>query len=166
MKKLVNLKLFLIGLSALLGWLFLAPPVLAQGFDPFSQSCTQPVLDNKGNPVLDNKGNPVREDSKAANGPVCKQKDAQQTKKTNPAVRVINTATNILALVAGIGAVIIIIYSGFVFVTAGGALGGQRSGDNPTRARQARSSLTGALIGLIIVALSWSIITFFTNRLL
>ncbi|MBI2589008.1 hypothetical protein HYW35_02275 [Candidatus Saccharibacteria bacterium] len=156
MKSLTTLKIFLISLAMLLGtWVF-TPLALAQGFDPFCSKvdpstgkCTEGVCVGE-----------------AATGPVCQQKKAQQTKKDNPAIRVIHTATNILALVAGVGAVIIIIYSGYVFVTAGGAIGGQRSGDNPTRARQARSSLIGALIGLIIVALSWSIITFFTNRLL
>lgn len=152
----INLKLLFVSLIAVLGsWAF-APLALAQGFDTLGQSCSATKLDDKGNVVP----NP------AASGPVCKQKTDQQTKKDNPVVRTIHTATNILGGVAGIGAVIIIIYSGFVFVTAGGGLGGSRSGDNPTRARQARSSLFGALIGLIIVALSWSIITFFTNRLL
>lgn len=160
MKRLTALKLLLVSLTSLIGWLSLAPVVgsAAEPFDPFcskvvSGKCTEGACVGL-----------------AADSPVCQQKKEQADKPAgkdkNPVVRVINTATNILALVAGVGAVIIIIYSGFVFVTAGGALGGQRSGDNPTRARQARSSLTGALIGLIIVALAWSIITFFTNRLL
>lgn len=159
------LKLILVTLTSYFGLLMLSPVVLAQtNFDPLSQSCSEFQLDNQGNPLLDSKKNKIKND--AVNGPICQQKTDQLTKKTNPVVDTIHTATNILGIVAGVGAVIIIIYSGFVFVTAGGALSGSRSGDNPNRARQARSSLTGAVIGLIIVALSWAIITFFTNRLL
>lgn len=145
MKRFMKLRLFFIATLGLFGFLTLTPLISAQSFDPLAQSCAE---------------------EPAKSGPVCKQKAAQLTKKTNPVVDTIHTATNILGIVAGVGAVIIIIYSGFVFVTAGGALSGSRSGDNPNRARQARSSLTGAVIGLIIVALSWAIITFFTNRLL
>lgn len=160
MKRLTALKLFLVSLTSLIGWLSLGPVVAsaAEPFDPFCSKVERGVCVEGTCAGLEK------------TSPVCQQKKEQAArpadKDKNPVVRVINTATNILALVAGIGAVIIIIYSGFVFVTAGGALGGQRSGDNPTRARQARSSLIGALIGLIIVALAWSIITFFTNRLL
>lgn len=145
MKNVNFIKVLLISFCGFFGLALTAPLVSAQGFDPLAQSCVE---------------------EPAKSGPVCKQKADQLTKKTNPVVDTIHTATNILGLVAAIGAVIIIVYSGFVFVTAGGALSGSRSGDNPNRARQARSSLTGAIIGLIIVALSWSIITFFTNRLL
>jgi hypothetical protein len=98
------------------------------------------------------------------NSPTCKQNAAQNGSTTNPAVHIIQTAANILATVGGIGAVIVIIISGFMFVTAGGGVGGQRSTD-PSKAKNARAALTGAVIGLVIIALAWTIITFVTDKL-
>lgn len=63
-------------------------------------------------------------------------------------------------------AVIIIVYSGFVFATSGGSLSGQRSGDNPSRAKKARATLLGAVIGLVMIALSWAFIRFIIDRVL
>jgi hypothetical protein len=100
----------------------------------------------------------------AFTSPICKQASDQAGSTTNPIVKVIRTAANIVASVAGIGAVIIILISGFTFVTAGGGVGGQRSGDNPTKARNARASLIGAVTGLVIIALAWSLVTFVTGR--
>lgn len=153
--KVLKTNLVALGVSLLACFAF-SLPATAQGFDPLGQSCTEFILDEQGKKVP----NP------AADSPSCKQKKEQLTKKTNPVVTTIKTAANILALVAAIAAAITIVYSGYVFVTAGGSIGGQRSGDNPTRARQARSTLTGSVIGLIIVALAWSITTFIINRLL
>jgi hypothetical protein len=102
---------------------------------------------------------------KAASSPACVQAKAQDTNNPNPVAGpngIINTAANIIALVAGIGSVIVIIISGFMFVTAGGAAPGQRSTD-PNRLKTARSALSGAIVGLIIVALAWSIVRFVTN---
>lgn len=106
----------------------------------------------------------------AANSTVCQESSNQANKGTsasaNPVVQKIHTGANILGTIAGVAAVIIAVYSGFMYATAGGAIGGQRSGDNPTRARQARSSLIGSLIGIVLVALAWTIVTFVTDRLL
>src|SRR3989344_2849586 len=77
---------------------------------------------------------------------------------------VINTAANIIAMIGGIAAVIVIIISGIMFITAGGAPGGQRAGDSPGRAKKAQATLIGAVIGLIIIALSWSITRFIVDR--
>ncbi|MEX2054709.1 MAG: hypothetical protein WD972_00870, partial [Candidatus Andersenbacteria bacterium] len=97
----------------------------------------------------------------AKNSPTCKQYLAQKgdTTNPNPVVNTIRTAANLIAIVAGIGAVIIIIISGFKYVTAGG-------GDSPTKSKEAQSTLTGAVIGLIIVALAWAIVNFVTNALI
>ncbi len=103
---------------------------------------------------------------KAANGPVCQQNTKQQATNQNPVVDRIQTVTNVFALLTGIAAVAVIIYGGFTFVTAGGSIGGQRSGDSPSRAKQARAMVTGAVIGLIIVGLGWTIVTFVTNNLI
>lgn len=105
----------------------------------------------------------------AASSPTCQQKKAQEAAGTNPVAGpggIISDAANIIALVGGIAAVIIIIISGFVFVTAGGAIGGQRAGDSPTRAKNARTVLVGAVIGLVVIALGWSITTFIINTVI
>ena len=99
-----------------------------------------------------------------ADSAICKDKNTQD----NPIAGkkgIINTAANIIAVFSGIVAVIIIIISGLIYATAGGAAGGQRAGDSPTRAKTARSALIGAVIGLVIIALGWSIITFITDHL-
>lgn len=79
---------------------------------------------------------------------------------------IISTAANIIALIGGIAAVIIIIISGLMYVTAGGAAVGQRAGDSPNRAKKAQQTLMGAVIGLVIIALAWSITRFIIDRLL
>ena len=56
-----------------------------------------------------------------------------------------------LLILAGIAALILIIISGFKFVTSGG---------DPKQAEGARKTLTWAIIGLIVVLLSFGIITF------
>lgn len=114
----------------------------AGAFNPFSSVCSN--------------GN-------AGGSPTCQQNSGQNGKSTNPAVTTIETAVNIIATVAGIAAVIIIIVSGFQFITAGGAVPGQRSGD-PNKIKSARATLTGAVIGLIIIALAWTIVTFVANH--
>ncbi|MEX2006681.1 MAG: pilin [Candidatus Saccharimonadales bacterium] len=94
----------------------------------------------------------------ARTSPACREAETQSgDPSTNPVVDTIATAANIVAIIAGIGAVIIIIWSGFKFVTAGG---------NPEKAREARSTLTGAVVGLVIVALAWVIVSIVTTRII
>jgi predicted secreted protein len=103
---------------------------------------------------------------KAPTSSVCQDRNAQNANSAdNPVNHMIKVAANIIALITGIAAVILIIISGFMFVTAGGAAPGQRSGD-PNRIKTARATLTAAIIGLVIVSLAWVIITFLTNRLI
>src|SRR5690349_5748397 len=78
----------------------------------------------------------------APNSPTCQQRTAQQQRGTNPVVRIVHTATDLIAAVAGAAAVIVIIVAGFQFITAGGATPGQRSSD-PNKIKTARASLTG-----------------------
>jgi hypothetical protein len=110
-------------------------------------------------------GTACNANSTAAKSPACNQKNDQISSNTNPIVNTIHEVANFIALVAGIVAVIVIIISGFNYVTAGGAVGGQRGGD-PNKAKSARSSLIGAVIGLLIIVFAWSIITFLTGALI
>lgn len=90
------------------------------------------------------------------NSPTCQQAK-QQTKTDNPVAKIIGDATNIVALMAGVVAVLMIIIAGYQFVTSGG------SAETVTKAR---GRITGALIGLIIIALAWTIIRLITDNVL
>lgn len=98
---------------------------------------------------------------------VCKSSSANQgaNEKSNVALDTIRTATNIVALVAGAVAVIMIIISGFTIVTAGGSPVGQRSGD-PNAIKSAQARILNSAIGLLIIAFAWTIIRFVTDKLL
>lgn len=96
---------------------------------------------------------------------VCRAAEGQGT--TDPVSGpggLINKVANIIALIAGVVAVVVIIISGIMYATAGGAPGGQRAGDSPNNAKKARQALIGALIGLVVVALAWSITRFIVDR--
>lgn len=104
----------------------------------------------------------------AKNSPTCQQYFTQKADSTNsnPAIKTIRTAATLISIVAGVGAVIIIIISGFKYVTAGGSIGGSRAGDSPSKAKEAQATLVGAVVGLIIVAFAWAIVNFVTTRLI
>lgn len=146
--------------------------------------CNQPVTNGHGDVVGyksgwtksgDNytcqaKDSPCYNNGQATTSPICRQ-DAQQNYQvkstdlvnSNPVAGpngILQTVTNIMALLTGIIAVIMIIISGMQFITAGGNFAGQRAGDNPSKARKARANLVSASVGLAIVALSWTIVTF------
>ncbi|MBI2007792.1 hypothetical protein HYS85_00945 [Candidatus Saccharibacteria bacterium] len=76
----------------------------------------------------------------------------------------INKAANIIAVIGGVAAVIVIIIGGIMYATAGGAAVGQRAGDSPNRAKKAQAAITGALIGLVVIALAWAITRFIVDR--
>lgn len=99
--------------------------------------------------------------------PVCKDSASAQGDNANKNVvlRDIQAAANIIASLAGVAAVIIIIISGLSFVTAGGAAPGQRSGD-PNKIKSARSRIVNASIGLVIIALAWTITRFVLDKIL
>lgn len=65
-------------------------------------------------------------------------------------INIIQWVLGILALVA----VVMIIYGGFVWMTAGGA---------EDKVDQAKRIITAAVIGLIIVLLAWAIVIFVAN---
>lgn len=75
----------------------------------------------------------------------------------NPVVKTIRTAANILALATGIAAVILIIVGGITMITSAG---------NTERVASGRRQIMAAVVGLIIVALAWVIVSFVTERLI
>jgi len=104
--------------------------------------------------------NPLDEACKgqAANSPTCQQAKTQGT--TNPVSGpsgIINKAANIIALVTSIGAVIMILIGGFFYVTAGG---------NAENAAKAKARIISAVIGLVVVALAWTIVRLVTDRII
>jgi len=66
-------------------------------------------------------------------------------------------ASNIIAIVAGIGAVIMIFIGGFQFIASAG---------NAESAAKARKRITAAVVGLVIVVLAWAIVRFVVDRLI
>lgn len=64
--------------------------------------------------------------------------------------------TRIMAIIAGIAAVIIIMIAGLVYITANG---------DPSRTSQAKSTIIYAAVGLIIIGLSQAIISLIVNRI-
>jgi hypothetical protein len=67
----------------------------------------------------------------------------------------LNQATNLIAVIAGAAAIIMIIVSGIFFVTADG---------DSSKAAGARNALIGAVIGLVIVVAARSIINFVLTK--
>lgn len=76
---------------------------------------------------------------------------------SNPVARLIGTVVNLVALIAGAVAVLMIIVAGYQLVTSGG------SAETVTKAR---NRIIGALIGLIIIALAWTIIRVVTDMVI
>ena len=141
----MRFRIFIISLISIVTFGLWASASVATAYNPLGNLCNNP--NNKA----------------AQNSPACNQNTTQNGTTTNPVVNIIRTASNIIALAAGVSAVIIIIISGFMVATAGGAAPGQRSSD-PNKIKTARSALVGALVGMVIVALTWTIITFVTNK--
>lgn len=93
------------------------------------------------------------------NSSVCKtfSQTSSNPNPENPAVHLINVAANIVAIITGIAAVIMIIIGGFSFVTAGG---------NAEAAANARRRILYSIVGLAVVALAWTLVRFVTDRLI
>ena len=93
--------------------------------------------------------------------PICQQHPnaagCAKAGSENPANHVLKVAADIIAIMTGIAAVILIIAGGFGMITSGG---------NTEAATNARKRITSAVIGLVIVALAWTIITFAIDKLL
>lgn len=67
---------------------------------------------------------------------------------------ILRKITTIVAVIAGIAAVIILIVGGMEYITSGG---------DAQKAAGARSTIIGALVGLVIIAAAEGILTFVLN---
>ena len=111
-------------------------------------------------PLCSNYGGGVCKAGPCANTPtsaICKEDARQYSSAKNPINNVLQTVSNIMALLTGVVAVGMIIGSGLVMTTSGG---------NPERVKKARAILQAAIIGLIIVALAWTFVTFVVQNLI
>lgn len=86
------------------------------------------------------------------NSPICKDRDTT----ANPVNQKIKVAADVVAIVAGLAAVIIIVASGLSLITSAG---------NTEAVANARKRIVAAIIGLVIIALAWTIIAFVLDRL-
>jgi len=91
--------------------------------------------------------------------PVCSKNSASKNNDGNDNVVLdtINKVINILAVLAGVVAVIMIMIAGFTYVTAGG---------NAEDTKKARGRIIYAAVGLAVIALSWAIVRFITSKIL
>lgn len=89
------------------------------------------------------------------NAEICQKRE--ENTKTNPLLKVIRVAVNIVAAVAGVIAVIMVIVSGIQLITSSG---------NQENITNARRRLVAALVGVVIIALSWTIISFVISNLI
>lgn len=121
-----------------ISWLVVLPAA-ASAFDPFQQ------VDCSG----DNNTSTVCNSQTGGSG------SNAQNPLTGPGGK-LEAITSIIAYIAGVAAIIIIIVSAIRFITAGGDSG---------KAASARSTLTGALIGLAIIVLAKVLIDFVLSKL-
>jgi hypothetical protein len=89
--------------------------------------------------------------SSASNSSTCKTNGSDPITGRNGVLYKVSRA---VALIAGIAAVIVIIVGGFMYITAGGDAG---------RAKNARSMIIGAIIGLIVIVLAEAFIALIIN---
>lgn len=100
--------------------------------------------------------NSVCDKGKNAHSPTCIQARGQSADE-NPVAKLIGQAASLIALIAGLVAVIMIIVAGFQMVTSAG---------NSDAVSKARGRILGAIVGLIIIAFAWTIITLVTDKVI
>lgn len=103
--------------------------------------------------VLNNKE--VCNDAEGKNSSVCKESSQTGNPIFGPD-GVITFAINVLSVVIGLAAVIVIILAGMKFAT---------SGSNPQEVSKAREMIIYAVVGLIVAALSQFLVRFFIGQL-
>lgn len=112
--------------------LVVTAPSLAE--DPFQKVCTTETKDS----------------------PVCKDKELSGANPLWGKNGIITNLINLLSIIAGIAAVIIIIVAGLRFITGG---------NNPQEVQQARNLIIFAVVGLVIVAAAQMIVRLFLSQL-
>ena len=102
--------------------------------------------------------NPLSDACKnAPTSPICQQAGGIDSTSANPVAHTLNVASDIIAIVAAVAAVIIIIIAGFSLVTSNG---------NADATTVARNRIIYASVGLVIIAMAWSIVTLIVDKLI
>ncbi len=89
----------------------------------------------------------------APTSPACAGKNTE----TNPAYHTIRVTANIVALLTGFAAVVVIIVSGISLIGSAG---------NPEAVTNSRRRIAAAVIGLLVVSLAWVIISYVISKLI
>jgi len=114
------------------GLIFTGLGVKSLAFDPFSNACTANKNSDKTS--------------------VCQDKTASGANNNpNPIYHIISVTANIIAVLGGIVGVITIMIGGLNYVTSGG---------NSEAITKGKKRIIGALIGLAIIALAWTLVSF------
>lgn len=128
-------RLSLLALGGLMSLIFLLTPVVS-AVEVFDVPCTE-----------------------KPDATVCKEKTAQQTNDSNPLFGpdgVLTFVINLLSVIIGIAAIIIIIIAALKLMTGG---------SNPQDANSAREMVIYAVIGLIIVASAQLLVRLFLGKI-
>jgi hypothetical protein len=141
------MKIITILLASIMSFILLSHSAAA--FDLFSNCITEADGTKVCGPCASN-----------PNAPTCTQASNQGGENNNRITgtgNIINATSNVLALITGVAAVIMIIIGGFTMVTSGGST---------EAVTAARRRIIYSVIGLVVVALAWTIIRFVSNRLI
>ena len=91
----------------------------------------------------------------APTSPTCLSRSPSENPLTGPNGTLLKIAT-ILSVIAGVSAVIILIVSGLRYITSGG---------DTQKVASAKNGIIGALIGIVVIVLAQTIVTFIVRRL-
>ena len=118
---------------------FVAFPVThaAAAFDIFGGSCNDPSGTSSSVCSTARQSNPSNNPLTGQNGLILK-------------------VTDILALLAGVIAIIVIIVAGFTLITSGG---------EPAKAKSARTAIISAVLGIVLILLARTILSFVLSNL-
>lgn len=95
-------------------------------------------------------------DGNAGSTDVCKDVKSQVSNNTNPLIDTLKIALNILSLIIGITAVIVLVISGFRMVVSLG---------DPSGFQRGRDGVVYACIGLAVTAMAQLVVAFVLNKL-
>lgn len=93
--------------------------------------------------------------TKAPDSAICKSQVGPDTNPLSGQNGLLNRITNIVAIVAGFAAIIMVILGGIRFITSGG---------DPNNVKSARNTVLYALIGIIVIVLARMLILFVINE--
>jgi len=91
-----------------------------------------------------------------AGSTLCKEAKTAQGSTQNPAVHTIRIATTIIALIAGVAAVVMIILGGLALIGSAG---------NSENIALARRRIIYSIVGLVVIALAWTLVQFITDHI-